>query len=35
MDPIVNNHLINAYKDLESSLSQAYTDCIFVLKMEN
>ncbi|ELC3509350.1 protein kinase family protein [Campylobacter jejuni] len=29
MDPIVNNHLINAYKDLESSLSQAYTDLYF------
>ncbi|EAL2137017.1 protein kinase family protein, partial [Campylobacter jejuni] len=28
-DPIVNNHLINAYKDLESSLSQAYTDLYF------
>ncbi|EDA4548937.1 protein kinase family protein, partial [Campylobacter jejuni] len=25
----VNNHLINAYKDLESSLSQAYTDLYF------
>ncbi|EKI9297646.1 protein kinase family protein, partial [Campylobacter jejuni] len=24
-----NNHLINAYKDLESSLSQAYTDLYF------
>ncbi|ECL3273145.1 protein kinase family protein, partial [Campylobacter jejuni] len=29
MDPIVNNYLINAYKDLESSLSQAYTDLYF------
>ncbi|HDZ5368085.1 TPA: protein kinase family protein [Campylobacter jejuni] len=29
MDPIVNNHLINAYKDLESSLSQVYTDLYF------
>lgn len=29
MDPIVNNHLINTYKDLESSLSQAYTDLYF------
>ncbi|EOW9762844.1 protein kinase family protein [Campylobacter jejuni] len=29
MDPIVNNHLINAYKDLESSLSQAYTNLYF------
>lgn len=29
MNSIVNNHLINAYKDLESSLSQAYTGLYF------
>ncbi|EAI4081568.1 protein kinase family protein [Campylobacter jejuni] len=29
MNSIVNNHLINAYKDLESSLSQAYIDLYF------
>ncbi|EAL8584590.1 protein kinase family protein [Campylobacter coli] len=34
MDPIVNNHLINAYKDLESSLSQAYTDLYFCFENE-